>query len=324
MAVWNNGRYVAEAIESILAQTFGDFEFLIVDDGSTDDSGAIIDDYAARDPRIRAVHQANQGFVASLNHMLAQARAPLVARMDGDDRCTPDRLERQYAFLAGHPDHGVIGTQTIYFDDSGREWPMRRTYPLDHVAFLAALERPGTPLMNHASVLMRTDILRQVGGYRPQFRHCEDLDLWLRLSEVTRLASLREAPNHYRIHAGQTSRRHVAVQTAWAMMAWLSHRARIEGRADPFEGLATLPALDDLDRLAAITGDAGDPQRVRAAVIDRIIDEPHELAGPSFAVLTDYLAAGGPIEKGWRLVARLLRCGLPRRAIRIARALLTR
>ena len=101
MSVYNGERFLAEAIGSVLAQTFTDFEFLILDDGSRDGTRAIIADYASRDARIRPILRENRGLVVSLNQLLAEARAPLVARMDADDVCLPERFARQIAFLAG-------------------------------------------------------------------------------------------------------------------------------------------------------------------------------------------------------------------------------
>ena len=93
MSVYNNGPYVGEAIDSILGQSFGDFEFMIVNDGSTDETPAVIDDRAVRDSRIRVIHQENRGFIASLNRLFAEARSPWIARMDGDDISHPERLD---------------------------------------------------------------------------------------------------------------------------------------------------------------------------------------------------------------------------------------
>src|SRR5688500_4258827 len=95
MPVYNTERFVAETTESVLAQTFSDFEFLIIDDGSTDGSKAILEGFARRDPRVRVVSRANKGLVATLNEGLALATAPLVARMDADDLCDPTRFKKQ-------------------------------------------------------------------------------------------------------------------------------------------------------------------------------------------------------------------------------------
>lgn len=111
MSVYNAERYLADALMSILGQSFTDFEFLILDDGSHDNSLSIIKQYAAQDERIVIISRENKGLIVSLNEMLAMARAPLIARMDADDISLPHRFAEQLAFLNDHPDHGVVGGQ---------------------------------------------------------------------------------------------------------------------------------------------------------------------------------------------------------------------
>jgi glycosyltransferase involved in cell wall biosynthesis len=194
MSVYNGEPYLAESVESVLAQSFGDFEFLILDDGSTDESRETIARYARRDARIRPILRENRGLVASLNQLLAEARAPLIARMDADDVCSPARFERQLGFLAAHPDHGVVGSWSEDIDEQGRSIQDDSSgvdQPVTHEAFLASIDIAG-PLLCHPAVMYRADVVRAVGGYHAAFRHCEDLDLWLRLATRTRLASIPE------------------------------------------------------------------------------------------------------------------------------------
>ena len=119
MSVYNNEAVVGQAIDSILAQTFDDFEYLIVNDGSSDRSPAILDAYARRDPRIRVFHRPNRELIACLNFMISEARAPLIARMDGDDVSLPDRFAKQVAYFDQHPACGVLGTNTNEIDEAG-------------------------------------------------------------------------------------------------------------------------------------------------------------------------------------------------------------
>ena len=116
LPVHNCERYVAEAIESILAQTFTDFEFLIVDDGSTDGTLPILNRFAARDSRIRVISRPNTGIVGALNEMLGLARADLVARMDADDVALPVRFERQVRYLDEHPECVMVGSRVTIID----------------------------------------------------------------------------------------------------------------------------------------------------------------------------------------------------------------
>ena len=199
MPVYNYARYVAQAVESILAQTFTDFEFLIIDDGSTDRSLAILNRYAGRDPRIRLVSRPNTGLVAALNEGLGLARGELIARMDADDVALPQRFEIQAAYLRAHPAVVCVGGQIMKIDAAGRD-----LYPchegMDHEA-IQDLALTGSCPLAHASVMMRRAAVLAVGGYREEFTHAEDIDLWLRLGEgAGRMANLPQVILKYRIH----------------------------------------------------------------------------------------------------------------------------
>lgn len=317
MSVYNNAPFLRAAIDSILAQTFADFEFLIVNDGSTDGSAEIIDEYAQRDPRVRPIHQENRGLVASLNRLIDEARAPLIARMDGDDIALPERFERQAGFLAVHPDHGVVGSWATSIDVEGRNCDSGGLdQPTSHEAFLAALL--GKPLMCHPSAMLRTDVVRAAGGYRALYKHCEDYDLWLRLSERTRLCSLPERLILYRYSDTQVSSRHILPQAIGAAVAWFAHLERVAGRPDPTEGLSTLPAIDSLD---AVFGRPGVSRAVREMVTPRIVYSDVALGGEGYDLLLAYVRGGGPREGLWKTTARLVRFGRPWRAARLATAL---
>jgi len=202
MPVYNGERFLAEALESILGQTFREFEFVIVDDGSTDASPAILADYASRDSQIRVIRQANAGIVAALNRGLRECRAPLVARMDADDVSLPERFAAQAEYLTNHPDVVAIGTAFQLMSDSGTLGPVIRhpVAPKDVACGLRTANR-----IAHPSVMMRRDAVLALGGYRESFRHAEDYDLWARLSVVYKLANHPECLLRYRIHAGQIS-----------------------------------------------------------------------------------------------------------------------
>ena len=127
MPVYNGGRYLREAVDSILNQTFREFEFIIIDDGSTDDTWSVLTDYAAHDSQVRLIqNEANIGLTRSLNKGLAVSRAALIARQDADDISMPERLARQIAFLEMHPEVGLLGTQGDFIDADGRPIEDRR------------------------------------------------------------------------------------------------------------------------------------------------------------------------------------------------------
>lgn len=313
MSVYNNAPYLAAAIESILAQSFGDFEFLIANDGSSDDSGRIIGSYAVRDPRILAFHQENRGLVPSLNRLVEAARGPLIARMDGDDIALPERFERQVAFLDANPDHGVVGTWVRCIDDKGalRREPCR-DHPVSHEEFIAQLEHG--PLLCHSSVLMRAGILRDVGLYRRQYRHCEDYDLWLRLAERARICSIPERLMLYRHSLGQVSSRHVLEQHFGSAVAWEARAERLHGRRDPTDGLERLPPIDRLDTLF---GRAGVGRAVRERVAKGIVYSPLALQGEGYELLIKHVREGGATDGMWRTAGRLFKFGEPARALKL-------
>jgi glycosyltransferase involved in cell wall biosynthesis len=198
MPVRNTLPYLDAAIESILGQSFGDFEFVILDDGSDDGSLERIRHWAGRDARIRVLEEASsQGPVGSSNLVVAQSRAPIVARMDADDVAAPDRLRRQLDLLARHPDTVLVGSLWEGIDREGRVVREPDLSALLASSFAAPFA--------HGSVMFRRRAFDQVGGYRPACRYWEDLDLSLRMAEQGRVLVIREPL--YRHRFSETSTR---------------------------------------------------------------------------------------------------------------------
>ena len=318
MSVYNGAPYLAEAIESILNQTFTDFEFLILNDGSSDASAAIIDHYAAQDSRIRAIHRENRGLIVSLNQLLDEARAPIVARMDGDDIALPHRFEKQMAFLAANPDYGVVSSWTIDIDGDGTEYKIEgNDHPTSFEAFLDAIETG--PLLCHPSAMFRRDLVLNVGGYHAAFRHCEDYDLWLRMADITKLCSLPERLMKYRHTDGQVSSKHLVEQQIGVAASRFARRVRLSGRPDPTADLDRLPPMVDYDQLF---GERGIGKAAQAMVAASILYSPIAMKGEGFAIVLDHVRGGGSKDKLPRTMLRLLRFGEPVRAARLALALL--
>ena len=199
MTVYNGRRYLPSAIDSILAQTYRDFEFLIIDDGSKDDSARILARYARRDGRVRAISRENKGLTRSLNEGIQRVRGKYVARMDSDDVSLPARLEKQVQFLDGHADHVLVGCRCTLIDPAGYPICEKRDVVLDHEQIDESLMKMGWPLV-HPAVMIRTAALRQIGGYDERYRTNQDHDLFLRLAEVGKLANLPEVLLLYRQH----------------------------------------------------------------------------------------------------------------------------
>lgn len=204
MPVYNAKRYLIAALESILNQTFQDFEFLIVDDGSTDGSLAILKQYAAVDHRIHLVSRPNTGHVVALNEMLAKATGKYIARMDADDIALPERFAKQVAFLEQRPEVVCVGGGYQIIDECDRLLLYHLNMPEQDE------ENQRFSLMGHTTIchpcaMFRRDVLQQVGYYNPDLIPAEDLDLWLRLGEVGKLANLNEPILKYRFHSHSIS-----------------------------------------------------------------------------------------------------------------------
>lgn len=208
MPVYNGEPYLREAIESILAQSLTDFQFLIINDGSADGSRAIINSY--HDQRIQLLeNECHLGLVASLNRGLCLAQGDYIARMDCDDISLPGRLSKQVAFMAEHPEVGLCGGWIECF----REKNQVLQVPLQHEEIVRALPRYN-PVF-HPTVMLRTQILKSHSlYYDPEYRHVEDYELWSRMVGVTRCANLPEVLVRHRIHPAQVGRRFAAEQRA--------------------------------------------------------------------------------------------------------------
>lgn len=195
MPVYNSERFIRAAIESVLRQDFSDFEFLIIDDGSVDDTPKILASY--NDPRIRVHrHDVNRGLIQALNLGLAETHSPYVARMDADDIAAPSRLRCQWQWLERHPDVAVLGTAAIRIDPDSRY--LERMVSVSAPTDVAQRLMQGSCPIVHSSVMARTNVLQMLGGYRQQFVHAEDYDLWLRVLEHHQIAILPKPLMFYR------------------------------------------------------------------------------------------------------------------------------
>jgi glycosyltransferase involved in cell wall biosynthesis len=197
MPVYQAERYLEEAVESILAQSFDDFELIALDDGSTDASSRMLEALARRDDRIRVRRSEHAGLVTQLNWGIAAARGEFIARMDADDVSRPERFERQLGYLDANPDCVAVGTGTDEVDPERR---IIRTLDIRtcHEEIESRLMRGDGGALIHASALYRTDALRRIDGYRKEFEYGEVIDLHLRLGEIGRLANLPEVLYEYR------------------------------------------------------------------------------------------------------------------------------
>jgi glycosyltransferase involved in cell wall biosynthesis len=236
MAVRDGERWLADAAGSVLAQTETAFELIVVDDGSTDRTPILLDALCAGDQRIRRIRQPATGLCQALNRGLAEARAPLLARLDADDVAHPARRARQAAVLDARPEIGVLGAWALEIDAAGREGGVRE--PPAGNAELQRLLPKCNPFI-HSSIMARTDLLRRLGGYRVAFEGAEDYDLWLRAAEICDLANVPEPLVSYRRHAGGVSCRgglRQAFSVRLAQRAAVARRLRQDDPADRLDG----------------------------------------------------------------------------------------
>jgi glycosyltransferase involved in cell wall biosynthesis len=196
--VYNGEPYVDRAIPGILAQTFDDFEWVLVDDGSQDRTPDILRDLASRDPRVRVFFPGRLGLSAAANYGVSQARGEYIARQDFDDRSYPNRLRLQVAFLDAHPDVGVVGGYYNLVDENRGERYVRMP-PTDHSEIVLALAR-GIPFANTV-VAFRRQVWTEAGGYA-DVADLEDLLLWLEVAKLNwRFANIPVVVGEHHVHA---------------------------------------------------------------------------------------------------------------------------
>ncbi len=211
LPVYNSRRYLDEAIGSILRQTFSDFELIAVDDGSTDGSGEILKKHAARDSRVKIISRPNTGIAGALNDAIAAATGEFFARMDGDDIANPTRFEMQVRFLREHPEVVLLGSRVRLIDPFGVA-----LYESSHKLVHDEIEQE---MLNgigwavvHPVAMMRAAAVRMAGGYRPERVPTEDLDLFLRMSEIGKVANLPDILLEYRQHHASANHTRVEEQ----------------------------------------------------------------------------------------------------------------
>ncbi|MDB5302358.1 MAG: glycosyl transferase family 2 [Phycisphaerales bacterium] len=233
LPVYNVERYLPAAMDSVLTQTFADFELIAIDDGSGDRSLAVLRRYEARDSRLRIISRPNTGIVGALNEGISFAHGDLIARMDGDDLSMPNRFAKQIQFLAEHPDHVAVGCQVLLMDEDGLPICLKKDTQFTHERIDHAHLHNGWPLV-HPAVMMRRSAIEAVGGYRTRFQWQEDLDLFLRLAEVGKLANLPDVLLHYRQHFNSVCWKRKEEQAS--LRAALYHETRRRRGMPPADG----------------------------------------------------------------------------------------
>ena len=234
MVTRNVERFLPEAIESILKQTWKDLDLMIVDFGSTDRSKLIISEYQSKDPRVKFHEVPSCTLSEARNASCFLSTGRYIAIMDADDVAVPDRLARQVEFLERHPAVGVLGGATEWIDENGKAL-CNHFYPTGASEIRDAL-LSGSPFCN-PTVVIRRDIFAAAGGFRKPFVSAEDYDLWLRVAERCEMANLPNVVLRYRIHPHQESQRNVMQMTMGALAARAAADARNSGKPDPLDSV---------------------------------------------------------------------------------------
>lgn len=276
LPVYNCEQFIEEAVASLIAQSYRNLEVIVVDDGSTDSTSAILDTLAKQDARIRVIRTKNRGLVAALNTSIEAAGGELVARLDGDDIAEPQRIERQVIHMAEFKDCVAVGSNTTLIDVMGRPTPVQ---PSERTAITLPdrckkFQRfpPAPPSLPHPSVMIRTGALRKVGGYRSYFKSgAEDRDLWWRLSRIGTFHCLKERLIRYRIHPKSRTNALNEKAIGDALVCDLSAVCRFHG-LDDTDVLEVYGSKQDLpEAIAAYDELAGDRYPVWALHAYRVL-----------------------------------------------------
>ena len=246
MPLRNAARYLDQALASLVAQTFRDFEIVAVENGSTDETWEILYAWAEREPRLRPVQLDRAHLAASLNHAAAIARAPFLARLDGDDIAHPHRFETQMTVMSAQPELGLLGSAVELIDARGRHLGFMSP-PLRH-RDICARQSTSSALVA-SSTVMRAEAFRRAGGYRDGLNISEDFCLWSRMTEHCTAANLPDVLIEYRIHSSSITARQPVRMAIASLCITAAVEARRIAEAEPYSS-----GTPNLRRALAILG----------------------------------------------------------------------
>ena len=233
MPVYNGAEYIREAIDSVLGQTFENFELLIIDDGSSDNSIDIIKSYS--DPRIILIkNNYNIGLVKTLNKGLDNAKGEFIARIDQDDVCYPERLERQLDFIRNNPEIILLGSGCMEIDKDGNEIAVHQ-YPSNHRKLFADLLKLKA-FFPHSSAFFNKCVVTELGGYNFNLNGAEDCDLWLRIASVGKIACFPEPLIKLRKHSTSMTAKNLSFSISLKISACVCQLLRTAMYNDPSNG----------------------------------------------------------------------------------------
>jgi len=226
LCVFNGEKWIKDSVNSILNQTFQDFEFLIINDGSTDNTREILEIFEHQNSKIRLINQVNMGLTASLNYGLKIAKGKWIARIDSDDISLPQRLEKQYIY-AERTNSSLVGCQAKFFSDNNHTISTYKV-PNEHRKLVNNLVHQKI-FFAHSSAFFKKEIALKVGNYRKVMRKSQDYDLWLRISEIGKISCINYFGVLIRIHEDRISSKNFGInQRIYAHCANISYLIRQE------------------------------------------------------------------------------------------------
>ena len=230
MSVYNGERFIKESILSVLNQSFTEFEFIIINDGSTDNSINIIREFSFIDKRIHIINKQNTGLTNSLNKGIEIANGKWIARVDDDDVCDSKRLEIQYSYAISKKSTVLIGSDFATIDEKGSQLKIYK-YPSDHNQLKKLLLKKKFSFP-HSSYFIETNSIKKINGYNERMKRSQDYDLCLRLSEIGQISSIKKPLVHIRIHKNQVSNEdngmRQLVDTRVAFVGYLLRQKKLE------------------------------------------------------------------------------------------------
>ncbi|HLJ21007.1 MAG TPA: glycosyltransferase [Stellaceae bacterium] len=303
MPVFNGGAYLSTAIESVLAQTFGDRELVIVDDGSTDGSADVIARFAANEPRIRAFRKENSGISDTLNLGISEARGDWIARLDADDVMLPHRLERQVAFVSADSEIVAAGSYYDIIDAAGTRCATLRPLPRDRGELQRILDAREPLTFTHPTMIYRRHIAVALGGYRREYEPCEDTELFARMIAMSGVILIQpEVLTLYRVHDGAISQQQATEMFMKRHFVYHNFYRELDGHppisyAEFLASRARLPAVRRLRFAREYASELLYRAYTSALVAHRPMRAASCLAGA--AALRPWKA----LRRGWRAVA---------------------
>ncbi len=236
LPVYNAEKYIEGAVNSILTQTYTDFEFIIINDGSTDNSLTLLTNLAKQDKRIVLISRENKGLISTLNEAISIAKGDFIARMDADDIALPERFEKQINYLKAHPDLAVLGTGYRFMSEDGVVGKKRRT--LCSNDDIKASLFFGNPIA-HPSVMVNYKLIGKQFYYLAEYKTIEDFELWCRISQHYKIENLKEVLLHYRVLTSSISGQNLDTQVNLAATV-LAETPLLKGRKNAIKLMQSL------------------------------------------------------------------------------------